>query len=170
MEPQDDALSTMHAVLDTNRVIAEAIEKRLRAETGLSLAQYEVLSRLSGAPGGRLRMVDITRRLRVSKSGVTQLVDRLEKVGLVIRESCSSDRRLTYAKLTELGAQALRRSEPVFIPVVQEQFARHISKQDMDCVRSALAKVLEGNGYPGELPCTAPEGLRPRRDQAASPR
>jgi DNA-binding MarR family transcriptional regulator len=160
MESHDVALSTMNAVLNTNRVITEAMEKRLRAEAGLSLAQYEVLFRLNDAPDARLRMVDITRQLRVSKSGVTQLVDRLEGLGLVIRESCVSDRRLTYAKLTELGSQALRRGAPACTPVVQEHFARHLSEQDMECVRTALAKVLEGNGYPGEPPCLPSEETR----------
>jgi DNA-binding MarR family transcriptional regulator len=170
MEPHDDALSTINAVLNTNRVITEAMEKRLRAEAGLSLAQYEVLYRLNDAPDARLRMVDITRQLRVSKSGVTQLVDRLEENGLVIRESCPTDRRLTYAKLTELGTQALRRGEPACIPVVQEHFARHLSKQDMECVRSALAKVLEGNGYQGDVPCPPTEATDADLDRATSPR
>ena len=86
MQRRDDALETMHAVLNTHRVLAEAMEKRLRAQAGLSLAQFEVLSRLHRAPGTRLRMVDITRQLCVSKSGVTQLVDRLERAGLVTKE------------------------------------------------------------------------------------
>jgi DNA-binding MarR family transcriptional regulator len=161
MEPHDVALSTINAVLNTNRVITEAMEKRLRAEAGLSLAQYEVLYRLNDAPDARLRMVDITRQLRVSKSGVTQLVDRLEGLGLVIRESCVSDRRLTYAKLTELGTEALRRGAPACDPIVQEHFARHLSEQDMECVRAALGKVLEGNGYPVEPPCRPSEEAHP---------
>jgi DNA-binding MarR family transcriptional regulator len=168
MEPgDDDALRTINAVLNTNRVITEAMEKRLRAEAGLSLAQYEVLYRLNEAPGGRLRMVDITRQLRVSKSGVTQLVDRLEQTGLVTRESCVTDRRLTYAKLTDLGTQALRRGAPACHPVVQEHFARHLTEQDMECVRTALSKVLEGNGYPGDPP--APAAAHPDPDRTASP-
>jgi DNA-binding MarR family transcriptional regulator len=169
MEPQDEALRTVNAVLNTNRVITEAMEKRLRAEAGLSLAQYEVLYRLDEAPDGRLRMVDITRQLRVSKSGVTQLVDRLEEAGLVKRESCATDRRLTYAKLTDLGADALRRGQPACHPVVQEHFARHLTKQDMDGVRTALSKVLEGNGYPGDPPHPA-EAAQPAPDRATSQR
>jgi MarR family transcriptional regulator, 2-MHQ and catechol-resistance regulon repressor len=108
-----------------------------------------VLSRLHQAPGTRLRMVDITRQLCVSKSGVTQLVDRLEEAGLVVRESCTSDRRLTYARLTDRGEEALCSAEPIWAPVVQEHFSRHLTSADIRCVRAALDKVLEGNGYPG---------------------
>src|SRR6266511_5992738 len=169
MLPFDQAMPALQAVLDTHRVVADAMEKTLRAEAGLSLAQYEVLCRLSEAPDRRLRMVDITRRLRVSKSGVTQLVDRLEQAGLVARESCPSDRRLTYAKLTDLGTDALRRGQPACHPVVQEHFARHLTKQDMDGVRTALSKVLEGNGYPGDPPHPA-EAAQPVPDRATSQR
>jgi DNA-binding MarR family transcriptional regulator len=145
MESPDEAMQAVQAVLDTQRVLAEAMEKQLRARTGLSLAQYEVLLRLGEAPGGRLRMVDITRQLCVSKSGVTQLVDRLEGAGLVAREFSPADRRLTYARLTRRGLLALRRAGPVFAPIVQRHFARHLSKQDLRRVRAALTKVLEGN-------------------------
>jgi len=90
-------------------------------------------------------MVDITRQLCVSKSGVTQLVDRLERAGLVARAFSSSDRRLTYATLTEQGTEALRRSGPMWAPIVERHFARHLSAADLSCVREALAKVVAGN-------------------------
>ncbi|HEU4397967.1 MAG TPA: MarR family transcriptional regulator [Actinomycetota bacterium] len=145
MEGRGEAMAAMRALLDTHRIITEAMEKRLRAEAGLSLAQWEVLYRLDQAPACRLRMVDITRQLCVSKSGVTQLVDRLERAGLVAREFSRSDRRLTFATLTEQGAAALRRSGPVWAPIVQRHFTRHLSVEDVHCVGEALAKVVEGN-------------------------
>jgi DNA-binding MarR family transcriptional regulator len=145
MEGRDEAMAAMRALLDTHRVIAEAMGQRLRAEVGLSLAQWEVLHRLDQAPGGRLRMVDITRQLCVSKSGVTQLVDRLERAGLVAREFSPSDRRLTYAALTERGSEVLRRAGPVWAPIVRRHFARHLSAEDLCCLREALAKVVAGN-------------------------
>ena len=145
MKGRDEAMAAMQALLDTHRVIADAMERQLRAEAGLSLAQWEVLYRLDRAPAGRLRMVDITRQLCVSKSGVTQLVDRLERAGLVAREFSASDRRLTYATLTERGTETLRRAGPVWVPIVERHFARHLSADDLGCLRQALAKVVEGN-------------------------
>jgi len=145
MEGRDEAMAAMQALLDTHRVIADAMERQLRAQAGLSLAQWEVLYRLDQAPAGRLRMVDITRQLCVSKSGVTQLVDRLERAGLVARELSPSDRRLIYATLTEQGTETLRRSGPVWAPIVERHFARHLSADDLRCVREALAKVVAGN-------------------------
>jgi DNA-binding MarR family transcriptional regulator len=157
-------MPVLQAVLDAQRVVADAMEKSVRAQTGLSLAQYEVLHRLDLAPDRRLRMVDITRRLYLSKSGVTQLLDGLEAAGLVARESGRSDRRLTYAKLTTPGIEALRRSRPVCATVVEEHFARHLSGQDLRCVRGALAKVPRAAGYPDEHPA---DGGRDDRAAAA---
>jgi DNA-binding MarR family transcriptional regulator len=143
-------VATVVALFTAQRFISAAAEKRLRAETGLSLAQYEVLARLAGATEGRLRMVDISDGMCVSKSGVTQLVDTLEEAGLVGREFSRSDRRLTYAVLTAEGRKALERSAPVFAPVLQEYFAQHLSEHEMACLRGAMAKVLEGNRARGQ--------------------
>lgn len=137
---------TAVALFNVQRVISEAIEKDLRAKTGLSLAQYQVLLRLADAPGGKLRMVDISDRICVSKSGVTQLIDRLEEVGLVGRESSQADRRLTYAKITREGRKTLRRSQPEFGSAVQENFAGYLSDPEMGRLHEALRKVLEGHG------------------------
>src|SRR2546425_699925 len=86
VELPDRTMAAVAALLHVDRIISDGIDKRLRAQAGLSLAQYEVLRRLSEAPDGRLRMVDISGSLCVSKSGVTQLVDRLEDVRMVERQ------------------------------------------------------------------------------------
>ena len=132
-------------MLHADRIISESIEKGLRARAGLSLAQYQVLRRLSLAAEGRLRMVDISDGLCVSKSGVTQLVDRLEEAGMVERQSQRSDRRLTYAKITARGSEALQRSTPEVERAVQEHLARHLTEDEMRCLHRALMKVQEGN-------------------------
>jgi DNA-binding MarR family transcriptional regulator len=150
MPSRDDALAAAVALFNVQRVISEAIERDLRSKTGLSLAQYEVLLRLTDAPEGKLRMVDISERICVSKSGVTQLVDRLEKVGLVARESSRSDRRLTYAKITRAGREALRRAQPELGSAVQENFSSYLSGPEMGCLHEALRKVLEGHGILSE--------------------
>jgi len=139
--------------------MTDVVEKKLRSQAGLSLPQYEVLAALARAPEGRLRMVDITNRMCVSKSGVTQLVDRLEEAGLVVREFSRSDRRLTYAALTEAGTEAVARAAPVIAPVVQEHFARHLSRDEMGCLHRSLLKVLEGNGV-REDPSGTTAGVR----------
>jgi DNA-binding MarR family transcriptional regulator len=139
--------------LQANRVVVDGLEERLRAEAGLSLAQVELLARLAQAPERRLRMTDITHLLQVSKSGITRLVDRLEEAGLVARESSRTDRRLTYASLTEQGMEVLGRCEPVFAAAVDEHFSKHLTPADVSALQAAVRQILDGNGAWDEARC-----------------
>jgi DNA-binding MarR family transcriptional regulator len=93
-------------------------------------------------------MIDLSGRLCVSKSGITQLVDRLQEAGLVEREASTSDRRLTYAKITSQGRKALRHAQPVIGSAVEEHFARHLSGDEMRSLHESLLKVLMANTVP----------------------
>jgi DNA-binding MarR family transcriptional regulator len=152
-------MAVVEALLQVDRVVSDSIEKRLRAHAGLSLAQYELLLRLSEATDGRLRMVDISEHLCVSKSGVTQLVDRLEDSGMVERQFQRSDRRLTYASITGPGREVLQRATPEIVRVAREHVARHLTEEEMQCVHRALLKVQLGNASPGDR-TVAPRGSR----------
>lgn len=141
-------------VVQSNRVVSDALEEAVEAAAGLSLAEYELLVRISNAEGGRLRMVDLADLLLVSKSGVTKLVDRVEEAGLVARESSAEDRRLTFARITRDGRRALARAQPAFDRAHERVFSQHLSDQDVRCLRAALRKVLEGNGAWEERRCS----------------
>jgi DNA-binding MarR family transcriptional regulator len=78
------------------------------ADHGLNINAYEALLQLARAPDSRMRRVDLANGLLLTASGVTRLLDGLERDGLVAREECSSDRRVTYAVLTEAGRAKLR--------------------------------------------------------------
>src|ERR1700733_6512048 len=77
------------------------------AETGLSVTDFDVLLRLPRSEGQRLRMTHLAMQTALSTSGITRVVDRLEKRGLVRRETCPSDRRGSFAVLTDAGQQIL---------------------------------------------------------------
>ena len=96
-------------------VLEENLDRQLRSAAGITLAQHEVLYRLSLAPGGRLRMASLADMLLASKSGASRLVDRMTSSGLLKRESSSADRRLVFAVLTTTGRSTLIRSGPVFL-------------------------------------------------------
>jgi DNA-binding MarR family transcriptional regulator len=76
-------------------------------EHGLTINDYEALLLLSQAEGGRLKRVDLARRLVLTPSGVTRLLEGLEAAGLVERAACPADLRVVYAQLTELGRERL---------------------------------------------------------------
>ena len=90
------------------RVLVRRLEADLLAEHQLPLASYDVLVQLVEAPDRRLRMTELAQRVLISRSGLTRLVDRLEREGLVRREACDDDARGLFAVLTEAGFQRLR--------------------------------------------------------------
>src|SRR6478735_5823594 len=88
--------------------VSQAVEQQLAAqiaENGLSGVEAGVAIRLARSPEHRLRMSDLATQADLSASGLTRVVDRLEKLGVVRREACATDRRVTYAALTQPGLQ-----------------------------------------------------------------
>ncbi|MBO0683663.1 MAG: MarR family transcriptional regulator [Candidatus Dormibacteraeota bacterium] len=160
----EDSLATVEALLNAYRVVAEALEESLRSE-GLSLAQYEALGLLNRSPGNSLRMADITGCLRMSKSGATQLVDRLEESGLVVREFSRRDRRLTFATLTDRGKDVLHRATPGVAEAAGEHVGRQLADQDLASLRRTLGRISETAAGRREPPAPSASTVvrRPRR-------
>jgi DNA-binding MarR family transcriptional regulator len=137
-----DAGDALFVLLRAHRVVFDAIDRAFRDGQGLSLALWEVLVVLGTAPDMRLRMADITRRMLVSKSNVTQLIDKLERAGMVTREPCASDRRLIYAALTPKGIEAVKRGGDIYNAFAREHFAPHMTATEVQKVTSGLSKVI----------------------------
>jgi DNA-binding MarR family transcriptional regulator len=112
---------------------------RLQAEHGLSLNDYEALRLLVEAEGRRLRRVDLARSLALTPSGVTRLLEGLEEAGLVERATCPYDLRVTYAQLTELGAERLRELSCGQDGSVRALFEERLSRAEIE----ELARLLE---------------------------
>ena len=108
------------AFLEVSHLMERAIEQQLRQDAGLSHAQYEILSRLEAADGGRLRMSELADVIVVSRSGLTYQITQLEKAGLVRRDKCPSDERGVLAILTGAGRAALTRAAPGHLRVVRD--------------------------------------------------
>lgn len=141
-------------LLQVHSVVHTKIESELHAICGLSLAEHEVLLRLGHAPKDQLRMYDLSDLLMLSKSGVTRLVDRLEKRGLIERELCDRDRRVIHARLTKDGRRLLERAKPVLARSVDSFFSAHLSDDDVAALRGALKSVLQANGCWAEQRCS----------------
>jgi len=106
--PNGDELVAWRNFLRAHAFITRALERELVSEQRLSLAAYDVLVQLAEAPGRMLRMTDLAEAVLLSRSGVTRLVDRLERTGLVARQRTSDDGRGVVAVLTEKGLDRLR--------------------------------------------------------------
>jgi DNA-binding MarR family transcriptional regulator len=95
------------------------------------MTTYEVLVSLYHAPDRRLRMAEIADHTLLSRSGVTRLVDRLERDGLLRRDVCSSDARGCYAVLTDAGADLLGEARPAHLDGVRRRFLGRLSEDDL---------------------------------------
>lgn len=141
-------------LVQSNQVVESVLEDDLEASVGLSLAEFEVLSRLSRAPAGGRKMSDIANLLLASKSGITRIVDRLERDGLVLREIPPENRRVVRASITSEGRKALARAKLVFARGLDQAFSQHLSDADIRMLRRILRKLLVGNGAWEEERCS----------------
>ena len=124
-------LAAWRGFLSTHAALFKALDAELESAHDLPLTTYEVLVALFHAPGRRLRMAEVAERTFLSRSGVTRLVDRLERDGLLRREHCSSDARGCYATLTDDGEAILRDARPTHLDGVRRMFLERLSDDDL---------------------------------------
>jgi len=136
------------AFLRAHAAVTRELSADLQREHGLTLNDYEVLLHLSHAEGEQLRRVDLANRVLLTASGVTRLLDGLERAGLVTKETCASDARVSYAKLTDDGRAKLRSAGETHLRGVDELFVGRYSEAE----RATLAELL------GRLPLTGEPG------------
>jgi DNA-binding MarR family transcriptional regulator len=127
---------------------------QLQSDHGLSINDYEALVLLAEADGGRLRRVDLARRLGLTPSGVTRLLEGLERAELVTRAECSEDLRVTYAELTEAGRARLEQAMCAHAGAIRELFEQHLTCDEIETLAALLAK-LPGVGDDDRCPATA---------------
>ncbi|MCQ4122335.1 MarR family winged helix-turn-helix transcriptional regulator [Rhodococcus tibetensis] len=130
------------AALKGHALLVARLDADLREQTDMSLIDYDVLVQLSEAPERRLSMADLARAVVYSRSGLTRLVDSLERRGLVTRERSSSDRRSWYAVLTDDGVAALEDAWPVHAAGVREHFAAHTSPEQARTLAAVFGSVI----------------------------
>ena len=140
--PDPAQLAAWRLLLEAHATVTELLERELVAERGLPLTRYDVLLNLAEAPGGRLRMQELSASVLLSKSGLSRLVDRMVEAGLVRRERCEDDRRGWFAVLTDQGRSALRRAAPVHLRGIHEHFTSHLEPREVEAMRAALARVV----------------------------
>ena len=144
-------LGAWRGLLRVHSALAKALDAELAAEHDLPLSSYEVLITLQAAPGKRCRMAELADRVLLSRSGMTRLVDRLEREGLLERSTCTSDGRGCYAVLTEAGAELLARARPTHLHGVRERFLRHFSPEEQATMASWWERVLPGAARTADL-------------------
>jgi DNA-binding MarR family transcriptional regulator len=137
-------LAVWEGWLEVSTFLNRRVEQQLKDEAGLSHPQYEVLARLSAAPGGELRMTELAGAALTSKSGLTYQVAQLEKTGLVRRRSCESDERGIIACLTAAGWQKLRESAPGHAALVRSLFLDGLTREQFDAFAEGVEAIRRG--------------------------
>jgi DNA-binding MarR family transcriptional regulator len=140
--PLDAAeMSAWHALIRAHSRVVRRLEAELEAEHGLTLPAYEVLAHLSEAPDQRLRMSDLAKHAILTPSGLTRLVDKLSRDGLVERARCGADARVVYAVLTPTGLSRLVTAYPTHVRGVREHYLDWLSLNQKNAVSDALADL-----------------------------
>jgi DNA-binding MarR family transcriptional regulator len=139
-------LAAWRGLLEVHSATIVRLDAELEQEHGMPLSSYEVLLHLHDAPDCALRMGQLAERLFLSRSGLTRLIDRLVKAGLVERTSCESDRRGSYARLTAEGRARFQAARPTHLRGVREHFLSRLSRADLDHLAGIWARISEPRG------------------------
>jgi DNA-binding MarR family transcriptional regulator len=137
-------LGAWRGLLRVHSALVKALDAELLAEHQLPLTSYEVLINLQAAPGRRRRMAELADSVLLSRSGTTRLVDRLERDGLLERDTCTSDGRGCFAVLTDKGDELLARARASHLDSVRERFLRHFSEDELVALGDLWERVLPG--------------------------
>jgi DNA-binding MarR family transcriptional regulator len=149
-----------HAVRAWTRLLrahastTRALTGELQSEHGLTLNDFEALLVLSSAEGGRLKRVELARRLLLTPSGVTRLLEGLEQAGLVRRTTCPTDLRVAYAELTDEGRERLDAASCAHVASIRSLLEEHFSEEELALLGDLLEKlpgVAEGDDACGTL-------------------
>jgi DNA-binding MarR family transcriptional regulator len=138
-----DSLTVWRAYLRGHATVTRALEAELIAEQRLSLAAYDVLVQLADAPEQRLRMTELADAVLLSRSGLTRLVDRLERARLVSRSRVREDGRGVAATLTERGLDRLRRASRTHQDGVMRHFGDRLDDTDLVQLRRISQRLAD---------------------------
>ncbi len=138
--PNRGGLEAWSALLQAHATLMRRLETDLAQETGLALADFDVLAQLANA-GGELRMTELAARALISRSGMTRRVSRLVDEGLVRRANAAADARAVVVALTDAGVTRLTETAPVHLRGITELFISKLDEQELAVLESALDKV-----------------------------
>lgn len=128
------------SLLKAHATLLRQLETDLERETGLALADFDVLAQLALA-GGELRMTELATRALISRSGMTRRVARLAAEGLVRRTNADADGRGVMVGLTDAGVDRLRETVPVHARGIAELFVARLDDSELEALQTALEKV-----------------------------
>lgn len=143
----DSELDAWQALLHAHHQITRVLDAELRATHDLTWAEYDVLLRLAKAAGRTLTMTELARRIMISPSGLTRVVDGLERKGFVKRSRSDDDARVVSASLSETGREKVKRAAQTHLRGIREHFTSRLTDAQLRALASAL-QVITGPHVP----------------------
>ena len=132
--------------LRAHAAVTRQLDRELVTDHGLTINDYEVLLHISRAPDQMMRRVDLAKRVVLTPSGITRLLDGLQCSGLVCKASCESDARVVYAKLTKEGAERLAAASATHLESVRELFCERFAPEELAVLASLLDRLHGARG------------------------
>ncbi len=141
------SVAAFSRLLRAHSTLWRELSARLVADHGLTINDYEALLHLSHAEEGALRRVDLAERLMLTPSGVTRLLDGLERDGWVKKGQCDSDARVTYAILTDEGRERLESAARTHIAQIRQIFEERFSTEELETLVELLGRLPDVTGH-----------------------
>lgn len=151
---QGTALDAWRSYLQSHAAILRQLDAELVSAHGMTTRDYEVLLYLAQAPERQLPMSALAASTMLTRSGITRLVDGLVDAGWIERAACSSDARVSYARLTDVGYDKLRDAGCTHVASIQRLFLEYFTPEETDQLAALLSR-LPGAGSGGS--CTVEE-------------
>jgi DNA-binding MarR family transcriptional regulator len=127
----------------SHATIVKELDAELQAAHGLPLSSYDVLVQLSLAPNGRMQMFELAEAVHLSRSGLTRLVDRLERQGLLERHRGDRDPRQVFACITGAGLERLAETTPTHLAGVRRRFLERLSRSQLEQLAAVWNQLLQ---------------------------
>ncbi|HTO26380.1 MAG TPA: MarR family transcriptional regulator [Gaiellaceae bacterium] len=137
----EPGLSAWTRFLRAHAAVTRQLSGRLEAEHGLTLSDFDVLIQLYHAPDRQMRRVDLSRSVLLTASGITRLLDGLERAGWVTKGRCNSDARVTYAVLTDDGVAKCEAARKTHLADVEELFGAPFTPEERDQLAALLGRL-----------------------------
>ncbi len=135
-------LGAWRGFLCAHASLSRELDTELTAAHGLSLSTYEVLLFLADSPGGHMRMSELADSVLLSRSGLTRLVDRLERDGLVERRSCPGDARGMNAVITTAGRDRFAQARKTHLDGVRRRYLDHLTEEEKRLLAGIWERML----------------------------
>ena len=137
-----DEVKIWKMFLRAHAALMREMESDIQRAHGISISWYDVLTQLSLAEGKRMTQTRLGQRMLISGGGISRLVDRMAKEGLVVRRASKKDRRASFVVLTKKGEEILDLTSPQVLETVEQGFLRHLREDEMPSISNLLERVL----------------------------